>query len=168
MFKYDNLVKEMDGLKGFAWRLTRNTHDAEDLVQSTVLRAMEKQHLFQDGTDLYKWTSKIMYNQFVSGYRRRVKFESQYDPQPYIDKQNYSADQLTQIELRETTEAMGMLSEEHREICYLVCIMGMRYEEVSRKLDIPVGTVRSRLFRARERLKIALESARQTRPGKLH
>ena len=86
MFQQDTLVKQMASLKKIAWRLTGNEPDADDLLQTTVLRALEKRHLFQTGTDLLKLTSKIMYNQFVSSYRRRMKFESQYDPQPYIDQ----------------------------------------------------------------------------------
>ena len=88
MFNNTDLTNEMDRLKKFAYRLTKNTHDAEDLVQSTVLRAMEKKHLFQDGTNLYSWSSKIMFNLFVSSYRRKTKYETQYDPEPYLDKQS--------------------------------------------------------------------------------
>jgi RNA polymerase sigma-70 factor, ECF subfamily len=169
MFNYNKLIDEMDGLKGFAWRLTQNMPDAEDLFQSTMLRAMEKQHLFQEGTDLFKWASKIMYNQFVTGYRRRVKYESQYDPQPYIDNCHSTADQFVRIELIETSEAMEMLSDDHKKICYMVCVEGMPHEEVGKELDIPVGTVRSRLFRARERLKANLAQSRyQTTVHQLH
>lgn len=168
MFKYESLIKEIDGLKGFAWRLTKNTPDAEDLLQSTVLRAIEKQHLFQDGTDLFKWTSKIMYNQFVTSYRRRVRFESQFDPQPYIDSHYAPAEQMKKIQLQETSAAMECLSDEHKEICYLVCVEGMPHEEVGKQLNIPVGTVRSRLFRAREKLKHNLETAQWREKRKLH
>src|ERR1700744_6036747 len=113
MFNQAALVSELPNLRKFALRLTRNTSDADDLVQSTVLRALEKQHLFQADTSLFKWTSKIMYNLFVSGYRRRVKFETQYDPQSYLDARTVEADQETRVEVNEVHEAMQQLSEDH-------------------------------------------------------
>ena len=156
MFNNTDLTNEMDRLKKFAYRLTKNTHDAEDLVQSTVLRAMEKKHLFQDGTNLYSWSSKIMFNLFVSSYRRKTKYETQYDPEPYLDKQSVAANQDVKMEVQDVQLAMNRLSEDHKDILIMVCVKGMRYADVARKLDIPVGTVRSRLSRARENLQDAL------------
>ena len=71
MFNNQELTIEMPGLRNFARRLTKNHHEADDLLQYTLLRAMEKKHLFQENTDLFKWTSKIMYNHFASDYRRK-------------------------------------------------------------------------------------------------
>jgi RNA polymerase sigma-70 factor, ECF subfamily len=152
MFKHAALVHEMPNLRKFALRLTRNTHEAEDLVQSTLLRAIEKQALFEENTNLFSWTSKIMFNLFVTGYRRKKKFESQYDPEPHILATSVSAAQEDTVDLALVRVAMKRLSREHREILVLVCIKGMQYEEVSEFLQIPVGTVRSRLSRARARL----------------
>lgn len=160
MFNNNALIDEMPKLQKFAMRLTRNQADADDLVQSTVLRAIEKKHLFQEGTDLFKWTSKMMYNLFVSGYRRKVKFESQYDPESYIEKQSIEAPQDVQMELVKTKEAMRDLSDSHREVLVMVCVQGMRYQDVAKALDIPVGTVRSRLSRARESLQSLLDTPR--------
>ncbi|MCB9986870.1 MAG: hypothetical protein H6865_04455, partial [Rhodospirillales bacterium] len=64
------LVQEMGHLRKFASRLCIGRAEAEDLLQSTLLRAIEKKHLFENGTDVFKWTSKIMFNLFVSNYRR--------------------------------------------------------------------------------------------------
>lgn len=158
MFNNQELTKEMPRLEKFATRLTRNTHDADDLLQATLLRAMEKKHLFQEGTDLFKWTSKMMYNLFVSNYRRKVKFETQYDPESYLEKQSVEAPQDTQMELMKVNEAMSLLSSEHSEVLVMVCVQGMRYQDVAEALDIPVGTVRSRLSRAREQLQILMET----------
>lgn len=160
MFRQSSLVQEMDGLRKFACRLTGDVSDAEDLLQATVLRALEKKHLFQPGTDLFKWMSRIMYNQFVSGYRRRTKFESKYDPQPYIDRLSILSPQEIQAELTEVGEAMALLSEEHRQILLMICIKGMKYKAVAKNLGIPVGTVRSRLSRAREQLQVQMEEGR--------
>lgn len=158
MFNNYELTNEMPKLEKFALRLTRNQHDADDLVQSTLLRAMEKKHLFQEGTDLFKWTSKMMYNLFVSGYRRKVKFETQYDPENYLEKQSVDASQETQAELTKVNEAMAQLKSEHSEVLIMVCVQGMRYQDVAEKLGVPVGTIRSRLSRAREQLQHVLDN----------
>lgn len=158
MFQQAALVDEMKNLRKFAFRLTGNASDAEDLLQSTVLRALEKKHLFQTGTDLFKWTSKIMFNLFVSEYRRRTKFETQYDPEAYLEKQSVEGSQEVKLTLSKVKEAMKLLSADHQEILVLVCVKGMRYEEVSEALQIPVGTVRSRLARARESLQAIMET----------
>ena len=158
MFNNQALTQEMPRLEKFAMRLTRNQTDADDLVQSTLLRAIEKKHLFQKDTDLFKWTSKMMYNLFVSNYRRKVKFETQYDPENYLEKQSVEASQDKQMELIKVNEAIALLSHEHSEVLVMVCIQGMRYQEVADALDVPVGTVRSRLSRAREQLQTLLET----------
>lgn len=159
MYQSSALVKEMDHLRKFAWRLTNNAADADDLLQATILRAMEKKHLFQEDTDLFKWSSKIMFNLFVSDYRRKRKFETQYDPESFLEKESVEAPQDTQVELTKVSEAMERLSADHREILVLVCVQGMQYQEVAEMLNIPVGTVRSRLSRARENLQAMLDSA---------
>jgi RNA polymerase sigma-70 factor (ECF subfamily) len=152
-FANNALVSEMPKLQKFARRLCRNEHDAEDLLQSTILKAIEKKEMFEEGTNLFSWTSKIMYNDFVSQYRRKVKFESQYDSENVIMMQSVDANQEYSSELSQVNEAMSLLSDEHRTILVCVCVQGMKYNEVSEVLSIPVGTVRSRLSRAREQLK---------------
>ena len=161
MFKQEELVHEMGNLRKFALRLTRNVTEAEDLVQSTLLRAIEKNDYFQEGTNLFSWTSKIMFNLFVTGYRRKKKFESQYDPEPHIMNTSVDAPQEMSTDLVLVRQAMKELSKEHREMLVLVCIKGMRYEEVAEHLEIPVGTVRSRLSRARRHLQDLLEVSEQ-------
>ncbi len=159
MFTHNELVHEMDGLKKFALKLTRQESDADDLTQSTVLKAMEKNYLFQDDTNLFKWTSKIMYNLFISDYRRKTKFETQYDLEDYLEQRGTKETQEIEVEFQEVCEAMKNLSSEHYEILSLICIKGMSYAEVSEFLQIPAGTVRSRLFRARENLHALLSAS---------
>jgi RNA polymerase sigma-70 factor (ECF subfamily) len=159
MFNNQDLTTEVDGLRNFARRLTQNNHDAEDLLQYTLLRAIEKKHLFQEDTNLFKWTSKIMYNQFVTDYRRKAKFETKYDPESYLEAESVDAPQDKQLELNAVNDAMRNLSDEHQEILVLVCVQGMSYQEVADFLNIAVGTVRSRLSRAREHLQQELETA---------
>lgn len=152
MFNNQDLIRESEKLYKFAYKLTQNKSDADDLLQSTLLRAIEKKHLFEAGTNLFSWTSKIMYNMFVSAYRRRTTFETQYDPESYIERESVEASQDVKMELKDVQDAMANMSDDHREILMLVCVKGMQYAEVSETLQIPVGTVRSRLFRAREAL----------------
>lgn len=157
MFNQNDLIIEMPKLRKFAGKLTRNTSEAEDLLQSTLLRAMEKNSYFETGTDLFKWTSKIMYNIFVTDYRRKTKFETQYDPEFHIENRAVEADQHIKMEVKALGKAMEKMSSEHKEILILVCVKGMQYQEVAEMLSIPVGTVRSRLSRARSQLITLME-----------
>ena len=157
MFTQAQLITEMPKLRKFANKLTRNMAEAEDLTQSTLLRALEKQDYFETGTDLFKWTSKIMYNLFVTDYRRKTKFETQYDPESYIENRAVEADQDIKMELKAVNQAMSHMSDEHKEILVMVCVKGMQYQEVADLLNIPVGTVRSRLSRARNQLMSLME-----------
>ncbi|MGB4107361.1 MAG: sigma-70 family RNA polymerase sigma factor [Alphaproteobacteria bacterium] len=158
MFTQNALMAETEKLQRFSLKLTRNKSNANDLFQSTYLRALEKSHQFQHGTNLFHWTSKIMYNLFVSDYRRKVKFESQYDPESYLNKMSIAAPQERNSELANVKRAMMKLNNEHRQVLILVGVKGMRYDEVSEMLKIPVGTVRSRLSRAREQLQIIMDT----------
>jgi len=158
MFTDNQLITEMDRLKKFALRLTKNDANADDLLQNTVLRAYEKKDLFKEGSNVFSWTSKIMYNLFVSDYRRKVKFESQYDPEPAINNLNANIDFDDHMMLQEVGEAMNQMSDEHREILVMVTVQGMKYDETAEKLNIPVGTVRSRLSRARSILSELLDN----------
>ncbi len=162
MFTDNQLITEMDRLRKFAMRLTKNDANADDLLQNTVLRAMEKKHLFKEGSNVFSWTSKIMYNLFVSDYRRKVKFESQYDPEPAINSMTSNVDHEDHMMLQEVGSAMNQLSEEHREILVMVTVQGMKYDETAEKLNIPIGTVRSRLSRARNILIDLMENKKGT------
>lgn len=157
MFTQAELITEMPKLRKFASKLTRNVSEAEDLLQSTLLRALEKKDYFETGTDLFKWTSKVMYNIFVTDYRRKVKFETQYDPEFHIENRSVDADQQVKLEVKVLAKAMDQLSAEHREILVMVCVKGLQYQEVADMLHIPVGTVRSRLSRARSQLIAMME-----------
>lgn len=158
MFTSD-LVNEMGKLRGFALRLTDQPSDADDLLQASLLKAMEQQDKFRMGSNIFAWCSKIMYNTFVSGYRRRKKHESQYDPEPIIAAQETPDRQLDHLWYAEVDAAMQDLSGDHKRILESVCVEGQQYQEVANKLNIPVGTVRSRLSRARCALEKTLEDS---------
>lgn len=158
MFTQSALIAETGKLQRFSMKLTKNKADADDLLQSTYLRALEKAHYFQSGSNLFSWTSKIMFNIFVSNYRRKTKFETQYDPEPILNKQVVLPVQETNMEFANVRRAMMKLNADHCNILILICIKGQCYQEVSEILKIPVGTVRSRLSRAREQLQAAMET----------
>ncbi len=146
----------MPRLRKFACKLTRNTDAAEDLLQDTVLRALEKKEDFASGTNLFGWVSKIMFNFFVSRYRRAVKFDTQYDPEPAIAGLAGAGSQEETFYFRQVGKALSGLQPEFREIL-LLAADGNSYDEMAGRLGIPTGTVRSRLCRARKFLQLALE-----------
>ncbi len=160
MFQEQALINEIGKLRRFALGLTKNTQNADDLFQSTILRALEKKDYFLDGTNLFSWTSKMMFNLFVSGYRHRKKFETRYDPAPYIDKVSVGPAQEGCADLHIVMDYIHRLCPEHQEVLQLVCVDGLSYEEAAQALSIPVGTVRSRLSRAREHLQAALDEGK--------
>ncbi|MFH1158457.1 MAG: sigma-70 family RNA polymerase sigma factor [Pseudomonadota bacterium] len=167
MFQQEALIDEMGKLRKFAQRLTKNTHNAEDLLQSTIVRALEKKEQFQNGTNLFSWTSKMMFNLFVSNHRQKKRFETQYDPEPYIGRMLVGPSQEAHVDLVTVRECMKRLSPEHREVLLLVSVHGMSYEEIATKLKLPGGTVRSRLSRARNHLQVLLNPVPCQMPANL-
>lgn len=156
MFSQKALLDENDKLRRFALRLTKNRSEADDLLQSTILRALEKNESFQSGTNLFSWMSKIMFNLFVSGYRKKMRYEVQYDPEAYIGLLSVEPAQEVHADLVTVSNNMQHLKREHCKILTLICVEGMSYEEASKALGIPVGTIRSRLSRARTQLQMRL------------
>ncbi|MEZ0259957.1 MAG: RNA polymerase sigma factor [Alphaproteobacteria bacterium] len=167
MFKSNALLPEMARLRRFAMRLTRNNSDADDLVQSSLLRALQKRDLFKEGTNLFSWISRIMFNIFATQYRRTKKHETQYDPSFYIDNASIEPSQEASVDIATVSACMERLSRRHRDILLSVCVKGMSYEEVALEMDIPVGTVRSRLSRARSNLQEMLAPTAPM-PFKIH
>lgn len=158
MFTQNELIAETGKLQKFSMKLARNKANADDLFQSTCLRALEKSDQFKGGTNLFSWTSRIMYNLFVSDYRRKVKFETQYDPEPVLQRTLIAASQEIHVEFHQVKRMIAKLNPEHREILTLVCAQGLSYKETSEKLQIPLGTVRSRLSRARAQLQAIIDA----------
>lgn len=158
MFTHNELLAETGKLQKFALRLTKNKADADDLVQSTCLRALEKIYFFEEDTNLFGWTSKIMFNLFATEYRRKMKFESQSDPESILNNQAVPPMQEIGAEVEKIKRAMLKLKPDHQEIVVLICVKGMHYHEVSKLLDIPVGTVRSRLSRAKKELQVIMDT----------
>ena len=156
---HPELVAAIPRLRRYARVLTGEASRADDLVQETLARAWEKRRLWAAGTDLRAWLFTIMHNVFVNqrALARR-------------DAQNVSLDaddggaawqipvrpaQQTRVELMEVLREVGRLPVDQRAVLLLAAVEEMRYEEIATVLSIPVGTVMSRLSRAREKLRRA-------------
>ena len=146
------LEAEIPRLRRYARALTRDVSRADDLVQSCLTRAVAKQHLWQPGTDLRAWLFTILHNQHVNDVRRLVREGNTVElgDAPQLTVQSNA---IPSLELRDLERAIHKLPEEQRSVILLIGLEGMRYEEVAAVLDVPVGTVRSRLSRGRDQLR---------------
>lgn len=149
----DEVMSHYARLLKFAQRLTKNTEAANDLLHDTVIRALEQEHHYQQGSNLFSWMSKIMFNLFVIRYRRAKKFETQYDPEPYIAAAQIAPSQETTCDFNTTLSRIGKLPE-HQRNALIGHVQGEAYNEIATRLGIPVGTVRSRIHRARKNLSL--------------
>ena len=146
-----DLIAALPRLRRYARVLTGDANRADDLVQDTLARAWEKRQLWRAGSDLRAWLFTIMHNVFVNqARRRRYEIELAMDELPAVAVR---ATQGEQLELQDVDRVLRSLSAEQREVVLLVAVEQLTYEEVSGALDIPIGTVMSRLSRARERMR---------------
>lgn len=170
----DNTKKELifrqeffphaDALYNFAYRLTYEESDANDLVQETFLKAFKYALSYQKGTNAKAWLFRILKNTFINDYRKKAKEPSKVD---YNEVESYYNSDSTDVnvtsDLRtetikdmmgdEITIALNSLDIDFRTIIILCDLEGFKYDEMAKILDIPIGTVRSRLHRARNMLK---------------
>src|ERR1700743_1972190 len=144
---------EMPRLRRYARALTRDTVAADDLVQDCVLRGLAKLHLWQEGSDLRAWLFTILHNQYVNHIRRAVREGAAVALNETEPRLSRAPQQGKRIERRDLERAITQLPEEQRSVILLVGLEGMRYEEVAAVLDVPIGTIRSRLSRGREALR---------------
>jgi RNA polymerase sigma-70 factor, ECF subfamily len=147
------LETEIPRLRRYARALTRDAVRADDLVQSCLVRAIAKEHLWQPGTDLRAWLFTILHNQHVNDVRRSVREGVSVTVEEVTPTLAIAADATASLQLRDLERAIAALPEGQRQVILLVGLEGMRYEEVAAILDIPIGTVRSRLSRGREMLR---------------
>ena len=168
----------MDQLYGAARRMTRNDAAAEDLVQETYLRAYKGFDRFAEGTNLRAWLFRILTNLFINEYRRRKRRPEEVDlgdtDSLYMYRGLGGADSarlarsaedelldgLTSAEVRDAIEA---LPESYRVAVLLADVEGFAYKEIAEILDIPIGTVMSRLHRGRKRLRQTLQEYGEAR-----
>jgi RNA polymerase sigma-70 factor (ECF subfamily) len=147
------LEEEIPRLRRYARALTRNVPRADDLLQETLARALRKEHLWQPGTDLRAWLFTIMHNQNVNEVRRAIRDGGAVDVEDCSAILIATTDPTASRQLRELDHALAQLPEEQRQVILLVGLEEMSYEEAATILDVPVGTIRSRLSRGRDALR---------------
>jgi RNA polymerase sigma-70 factor (ECF subfamily) len=145
--------QEIPRLRRYARALTRSGDRADDLVQDTLLRAPSKAHLWQAGTDIRAWLFTIMHNQHVNAVRWAIREQRTVDIDGMSSSLVAATDPTASRQLREFECALARLPDEQREVILLVGLEGMSYETAARVLGVPIGTVRSRLSRARDALR---------------
>ena len=158
-FEREALV-HLDSLYRVALRLTGNPAEADDLVQETMLKAYRAWHQFERGTNAKGWLLTILRHAFINEYRRRTRHPETVDVdaiEPFSVFQELQDDDpqgtfFDRIVDDEVLRAIDGLPEQFRETVVLSDVEGMSYEEIARVLEVPVGTVKSRLFRARRML----------------
>jgi len=152
-------------LSRYARALTRDAVAADDLVQESLGRALGKIHQWEKGTDLRAWLFTILHNQHVSRVRQEARERAVIELQKCSPRLTLAQQQIARLELRDLERAFAKLPEEQRSAILFVGLEGMRYDHAAAVLNLPVGTVRSRVARARETLRIrtGLFPSRQSR-----
>lgn len=148
----DELVKWIPNLRAFALSLTQSAQHADDLVQDTLLKALSNLDKFQEGTNLRAWLFTILRNSFYND----IRYQKYHQTSPLDDIASASletrATQEKYIEYKDVLRGLGVLVPEQREAIILIAAEGLSYEEAAIVCGCPVGTVKSRLSRARQRL----------------
>jgi RNA polymerase sigma factor (sigma-70 family) len=160
----EELLPHINALKTFAYHLSYNEEDANDLVQETYMKAHRFIDKYISGTNAKAWLFKILKNAYINQYRKKSKRPQQVDFEEIVNYHNSDDNSGTGYhDLRaeifenmmgdEVTIAINSLPIDFRTVVLLCDIEGFTYEEISKIIDVPIGTVRSRLFRARNMLK---------------
>jgi RNA polymerase sigma-70 factor (ECF subfamily) len=162
-------MPHIDAMYNFAYRLSLDEDDAKDLVQETYMKAFRFIKSFEEGTNAKAWLFRILKNSFINNYRKVSKQPGKVDYQEVesyynsdsVDK-NYTTDLRVETVQHmigdEITNALNSLAVDFRTVIILCDLEGFTYEEMAKILDIPIGTVRSRLHRARNLLKEKLST----------
>lgn len=163
-----------DALHNFAFRLVREENDANDLVQETFLRAYRFLHSFEEGTNAKAWLFRILKNTFINDFRKKSKEPSKVDYneiETFVNTDdadvppthNAKEENRQYLIGDEIANALNSLDVDFRTILILSDLEDFKYDEMAKILDIPIGTVRSRLHRARGLLKDKLKEYAKTR-----
>jgi RNA polymerase sigma factor (sigma-70 family) len=167
-----DLLPHINALNTFAYHLSYNEEDARDLVQETYLKAYKAIDSYDEGTNAKAWLFKILKNNYINQYRRKSKRPRNVDFEAFVGLHDSEDSPLkSKVDLREeiyeelmgdeVTIAINGLPLDFRTVILLCDIEGFTYEEIAKILDVPIGTVRSRLHRARNLLKEKLSTYAQ-------
>lgn len=153
----DDLIRAMEDLiphlRAYARSLTGNRDAADDLVQSCLLKAMSRVYQYQRGTNLKAWMFAILRNLFISSKRREQLADRTNDLDTLTWLNVPSPDQEKQMEMRQVSDMLQQIPEEQRSALILSVVEGLSYEEIADMCDIKIGTVKSRIARARTALR---------------
>lgn len=161
-----DIEEQLPRLRGYARALTRDAGAADDLVQEALLRAYEKAATYRPGNSLGSWLLSIVHNLFID-QKRRAASEQKRNARLIDARQPAIAEgeQEQAVYLAEVSARFAALPEEHRAVLSLIGVQGLSYQEAAATLSVPVGTVMSRLHRARAALR---EPEAASEPGRLH
>jgi len=167
----DTILVHLTGLRRYAMALVRNSSDAEDLVQECVCRAIERAQPWRKVNDVRSYLFAILHNLYVDKVVKKGRRQEIVSDEIVERKLVTGPNQTDRLALRDLSRALDGLSCEQREVVLLVGLEGLTYEAAANVLDVPVGTVMSRLSRAREALRQAMDGGRQpasaeAKPGK--
>ena len=149
------IVEKLPSLRAFAWSLSRNPADADDLVQETLTKAWAYRDRFQPGTNLRAWLFTILRNAWYTTAAKRRREVADEDGK-YAARLSVEGSQEWTVELSALRTALDELPAEHREAIVMVGAAGLSYEEVAEIAGCALGTIKSRVNRARNRLAIAM------------
>jgi len=147
------IVKQIPSLRRYARALLSDRDSADDLVQDTLERAWGRMHLWRPTGDFRAWLMTIMHNVFANSARRHSRTPFFVDLAEQIETASPDRGPAQELEIRDIARAVAMLPTERREVLLLVAMEGFSYRETAEILDVPVGTVMSRLGRARGQLR---------------
>ena len=152
----NNLMSLQSNLLNFAYMLTSNRDDAYDLLQDTTLKALDNEDKYADNTNFKGWVFTIMRNIFINNYRRAGRAATVVDTTENLYHLNLSQDSGLETPegsfgADEITDAINEFSEEYR-IPFSMHVAGYKYNEIAEKMNLPLGTVKSRIFFARKKL----------------
>lgn len=163
-------MPHINSMYNFGFRLTMDEDEANDLVQDTYLKAFRFINSFETGTNAKAWLFRILKNSFINDYRKKTKEPNKVDYQEieqyYDSEESAGTEQTTDLRSETVQELLGdeiaralnQLPVDFRTVIILCDVEGFTYEEMAKILDIPIGTVRSRLHRARMLLKDKLKT----------
>lgn len=150
------IVDHLPRLRRYARALTGDSAMSEDLVQDTVERALARIDLFRPGSRLDAWLMSVMHNLYVSQVRRRALLPQEDSADELAHESPVRGTQTDALEVRDLDRALARLAPPQREVLLLISLEEFTYEEAAHILGVPVGTVMSRLARAREKLRAIL------------